>query len=256
MTPLPVAGSPSSSAAVPAGALLSPNEASVGMGRAGSLFQQADARYRALLADIRRHGYPVRLPASVWVPDPQSTAPLGSVQLAATAPALGGSAALVPYHQLVLTAVGLDPPAVPPPPGSTGAGPGVIGVSCAAPQSVVPGPSPAVLPPTSTVTVLATVTNCGTVAESQIAVSRRSPWPTLQGRRRRRPAPRRDPQEQSHPAIGRLGGLGPRPAPGGHRPSLSGHRVDRHPAGTAEPAAGLDTAVPGRDHWVSDAAHG
>ena len=91
---------------------------------AGRLFQQADARYRALLGDIRRHHYPVRLPASVWVPAPQSSAPLGSVQLAATAPALGGSPRSSPYHQLVLTAVSLDPPALPPPPGSAGQGRG------------------------------------------------------------------------------------------------------------------------------------
>ena len=44
-------------------------------------------------------------------------------------------------------------------------------MSCANAQSIPPGAAPTVLPPTPTVTVKATVTNCGTVAESDIAVT-------------------------------------------------------------------------------------
>ncbi len=171
MTPLPVAGAPVSTVAPPNGPLLSPTTASVAMGAAGATFEQADARYRGLLADIRRHRYHLSLPNSVWVPAPQSAAPLGAVQLDATAPALASSVALQPFHHLVVTAAGLEPPAVPPNPGAPNAASGVIGVSCGNAQSIPPGAAPTVLPPTPTLTVKATVTNCGTVAESDIAVT-------------------------------------------------------------------------------------
>jgi hypothetical protein len=153
------------------GPLISATTASAAMAHAGAAYENADARFRLLLADIRRHHYSVRLPASVWVPSPEPTAPLGSAQLGATAPALAASVPLYPFHQLVLTAVGFDPPAVPPGPGSPSAGPGVIGVSCASPQSTPPGSAPTIVPPTSVLTVKATVTNCGTVPESGIAVT-------------------------------------------------------------------------------------
>jgi hypothetical protein len=171
MSPLPVAGSPSSSVVEPSGPLLSPAEASVAMGAAGAAFQQADARYRALRADIRQQRDRIRLPASAWVTAPTSAAPLGAVQLDATAPALDSSVALAPFHHLVVTAVGLEPPAVPPTPTSPGAASGVIGVSCGNAQSTPPSAAPTLLPPTSRLTVKATVTNCGTVAESGIAVT-------------------------------------------------------------------------------------
>jgi len=124
MTPLSVPGSPTADVVPPPVALISATTASVDMGAAGAAFQQADARYRSLLADIRERRYPMRLPASVWVPSPQSTAPLGAVQLDATAPALAASTALASFHHLVLTAVGLEPPAVPPGPTTPGAAPG------------------------------------------------------------------------------------------------------------------------------------
>jgi hypothetical protein len=171
MTPLPVAGAPSSTVVPPSAPLLSATTASVAMGAVGAAFEQADANYRGLLADIRDHRYRISLPNSVWVPAPQSAAPLGAVQLDATAPALASSVALQPFHHLVVTAAGLEPPAVPPNPGSPNAAPGVVGVSCDNAQSIPPGAAPTVLPPTSTVTVKATVTNCGTVAESDIAVT-------------------------------------------------------------------------------------
>ena len=76
---------------------------------------------------------------------PVATAPLSSESLGATATYLASSPALVASHQLVVTAVGLAPPAVP-----TG-GVGTTSTSCAAPVSLVPGPTPALVPPTSTV---------------------------------------------------------------------------------------------------------
>jgi hypothetical protein len=78
---------------------------------------------------------------------------------------LSASAALVPYHQLVITAVGLVPAAV-----ATG-GPGIVATGCADPQSTAPSSTPTVLPPTGTLSAQTTVTNCGTVPESGVVVS-------------------------------------------------------------------------------------
>ncbi len=169
MAPLSVAGSPAVAPSEPAGPPLSTAAASTAMAAVGASLEGADAAYRALRADIRRNGYPIHLPGSVWVSGPASVAPLGSVQLAATAPALVASAALVPFHQLVLTAAGLEPPAVPPSRSAPDAAPGTTGTSCSAAQSTAPT-SAAVLPPTPTVTVKASVTNCGTVTEPGASV--------------------------------------------------------------------------------------
>jgi hypothetical protein len=94
-----------------------------------------------------------------------SVAPLGSVALAASAPSLASSTALVPFHHLVVTAVGLDPPAVP-----TGAV-GIVSTSCVDPQSTAPGATPTIVPPTSTLGALTSVTNCGNVPEADVTVT-------------------------------------------------------------------------------------
>ena len=173
MEPLPIAGAPSTSTPTATPPLISIPKASAAMAAAGLLFEHADANYRALIAYIDRRHIPMHLPPSVWVTAPTANAPLGPVRLAASASALANSPALVPFHQLVITSVGLIPPAVPPaPPGVvTSGGPGIVGDSCSAPQSAVPGPTPAVLPPTGTLSVAMTVTNCGTVVESGVAVT-------------------------------------------------------------------------------------
>jgi hypothetical protein len=180
MAPLPVAGAPSHPSREPtslpetAAALAAKVPAvSVAMAAAGLQFQQADDDYRQLVAYVRRQHIPVHLPASVWVPSPAEDAPLSPVRLGASASALAGSVALIPFHQLVITAAGLVPAAVPPPAQAVAAsgGPGIVGDSCTSPSSAVPGPTPAVLPPTRTVQALLTVTNCGTVVESGVVVS-------------------------------------------------------------------------------------
>jgi len=66
---------------------------------------------------------------------------------------------------LVLTAVGITPPAVP-----TG-GIGSVSTSCASPTAVVPAAAPAIVPPTGTLGASATVTNCGNVPELGARVS-------------------------------------------------------------------------------------
>lgn len=164
MTPLPIAGAPAATAPVTSAPIISIDQASAAMTEAGGLFQRADDRYRALIAEVRAQRVPMRLSGSVWVPDPVDRAPLGPTRLGASAALLSGSAALVPYHQLVITAVGLVPPAVP------SGGPGIIGTGCSSPQSTVPGAA-TVIPPTGSLSAEVTVTNCGTVPESGVVVS-------------------------------------------------------------------------------------
>ncbi len=171
MVPLPVAGSPSASDVVSPGPPLSSSAAAVALGGVGTSFEQSDRDYRGLLADIHAQRDPIRLPASLWVPSPVSLAPLGSTQLAALPPALDASAALVPYHHLVLTAVGFEPPAVPPSPGSPAAAAGAIGTPCGNAVSVGPGTGPTTLPPTASISVKTTITNCGTVDEAGATVT-------------------------------------------------------------------------------------
>jgi hypothetical protein len=110
------------------------------------------------------------VPASVWAP---SGSPLSAVQLGNSAALLNAAVALVPFHQMVITAVGLAPPAVPSATPNDPAGSGTIATSCNPPNptSTVAGPTPTILPPTGSVTPLVTVTNCGTVNESKVTVT-------------------------------------------------------------------------------------
>ena len=165
MSPLPIAGSPNAGGLPAPTTLISPDQAAREMSAEGLAFEQADTQYRTLRATAAAQRIAFRLQPSVWVPSPVATAPLGSVALGATAAALHSSAALVPYHEVVVTAVGLTPPAVP------SGGPGNASTSCHNPQSTVPGTTPTALPPTSTITALVTVTNCGTVPEAGVTVS-------------------------------------------------------------------------------------
>jgi len=180
MAPLPVAGaptdSPSSSTTDPADGAprLSISQASTQTAAEGSAFVRADANYAGLAAMLRSGKFtdgPVHLPASVWA---APGTPLSPVQLTGT-PALlgqpGGSAALVPYHQLVITAVGLVPAAIPSATPNDQSGSGIVGVSCSVPNSTLPGIAPTVMPPTKRVSAQVTVTNCGTVTEANIPVT-------------------------------------------------------------------------------------
>ncbi len=165
MAPLAVAGAPTPPVAASSAPLISVDQATKAMTAAGLAFERADDDYRSLASHVKRDRLPIRLPPSVWVPAPVASAPLGSAALGASAGALGASKSLVPFHRLVITAVGLVPPAV------ASGGPGLIGRDCATAISTVPGAVPTVLPPTSTVMAEATVTNCGTVPETGVVVS-------------------------------------------------------------------------------------
>lgn len=167
MTPLPVAGAPSTTESSPSPPI-SLSAASGAMGQVGQRYVAADATFRSVVASLRRQGIPDQLPASVWVPSPSSDAPLSPVRLDALATSLSGpsmSVPLVAFHQLIISTVGLSPAAV-----TTGAS-GVIADGCRAPASTDPSPSPTVLPPTSSVTASVAVTNCGTVTETGVKVT-------------------------------------------------------------------------------------
>jgi len=165
MRPLPVAGAPTSSAPSAPATLISAGQAEAEMSAEGRVFEQADADFRSLRATAAAQHLSFHLHPSVWVPYPVDTAPLGSAALGASATALASSTALVPFHHLVVTAVGLSPPAVP------AGGVGTVSTSCIDPQSTVPGAVPTVLPPTTTVAALVSVTNCGNVPESDVTVT-------------------------------------------------------------------------------------
>ncbi|MGD0311009.1 MAG: hypothetical protein ABSC90_00965 [Acidimicrobiales bacterium] len=165
MTPLAVAGAPTSSVPVSSAPLISIGQATRAMAGAGLVFEHADDAYRSLTSMIKRQRLPIRLPGSVWVPPPVVRAPLGPVALGATAAALAGAKNLLPFHRLVITAIGLVPPSV------ASGGPGLLSSDCAAATSAVPGAAATVLPPTATVTAEVTVTNCGTVPETGVVVS-------------------------------------------------------------------------------------
>lgn len=180
MAPLPVAGAPATAGSVatlPADgvARITLTQASGQAAAEGTAFQQADHAYAVLAAELRTGRLtgtpPIRLPRSVWA---ARGTPLTSADLGATPALLSpGSAALVPYHRLVITAVGLIPAAVPAATPGDQAASGIVGTACSTPTSAVPaaGAPATVLPPTATVSAQVTVTNCGTVTEANIPVT-------------------------------------------------------------------------------------
>lgn len=166
MQPLPIAGGPLPAVPTSPATLISVSQASAEMSAEGTAFEQTDAGFRTLQASAAAFLPPTHLLDSVWVPDPSAAASLGSASLGATAIALASPAsALVPFHHLVVTAVGLSPPAVP-----TG-GAGSMSTSCIGPESAVPGTSTTVVPPSKTLGALVSLTNCGNVPENGVTVS-------------------------------------------------------------------------------------
>lgn len=164
MTPLPVAGAPETTAPPAPTVLITPEQAATGMAAAGLLFEHADDQFRSLQARIRSDRLPIHLPGSVWVPAPAVDAPLGPSRLGAAATALDEAAAFRPFHQLIVTAIGLEPAPV----ASGGAQTRIPG--CSAPQSEASA-APLVIPPTPSVSVAVTVTNCGTVVEPVVRLT-------------------------------------------------------------------------------------
>jgi hypothetical protein len=93
---------------------LSASQASNEIGAAGALLARSDGLYRSVRRSLAAAAGHARLPASVWVADPQPWQPgtvAAQVDLMATSPTLAAS------HYLVLRTVRLNPPALPTPPG-------------------------------------------------------------------------------------------------------------------------------------------
>jgi hypothetical protein len=165
MSPLTVAGGPQPSRSSAPSPLIPPDQAVTGATAVGVLYQHADDEYAALLTDLHANRVPILLPRSVWVPPPMADAPLGPARLGTTVSALATSGALAPWHQLIITAIGLTPTPV------ASGGPQTTIPGCIAPQSNTTGASPTVMPPTTVVDSTVTVTNCGNVDEPQVTVT-------------------------------------------------------------------------------------
>jgi hypothetical protein len=162
LVPLPVAGAPPTSTPAPAPSLTTA-QAVAALSGVGTQIRKADADYAAVRRALARAPGPVRIPRSSWVTGPLAAAPLGQAQLAAAPPALKASPALRVVHQLLISAVGLSPPAV----GSAG----TVGDNCPNPSSRPASPPPSLLPPTKKLSAQVTVSNCGNVTEKGVVVS-------------------------------------------------------------------------------------
>lgn len=164
LVPLPVAGAPPAPTPAPAPSLTTA-QAAAALSAVGAQIHEADVDYAAVRRALARAPGPVRLPRSSWVTGPAAAAPLGQAQLAAAPPALMASSALGVVHKLLISAVGLSPPAL----GSSG--PGTVGDNCANPSSRPASPPASLLPPTRKLSGQVTVTNCGNVVEKGVVVS-------------------------------------------------------------------------------------
>jgi hypothetical protein len=182
MAPLPVAGAPSSGSGSSTVAADGVGRISVAVATSqasaeGAAFERSARAYAVLAAQLRSGRLtgsgPIRLPASAWAPpgSPLSSSGLGGTPTLLTSVS---APALVAFHQLVITAVGLTPPAVPSSVPNDLPASGIVGVGCgSAASSATPGTTATVLPPTPTVAAEITVTNCGTVTEKAIPVTER-----------------------------------------------------------------------------------
>ncbi|MGD0746906.1 MAG: hypothetical protein ABSB68_03760 [Acidimicrobiales bacterium] len=152
MQSVPPAGSPATDAgtsqsAASQSALLSATQATNRIAAAGALLSRSDSLYRSVRRSLAAEVGHARLPASVWVSDPQVWQ-VGTV--AAQVDLIATSSTLAPTHYVVLRTVRLNPPALPPPPGASA--------------------SVSVLSPTSLLGVTVVVGNDGSSAEPRASV--------------------------------------------------------------------------------------
>jgi hypothetical protein len=147
MHPLPVAGASVAGQIIDTAPLLTSTQATDRMAAAGLLLARADSTYRAVRLEVRRDRGHYRLPASVWISNPQ-TWQLGA--LAEQIDLIGTSGSLAVVHDLTLQTVRLDPPALP------------TAVSTAQGTSV--------LSPTSSITITVVLSNLGSVDEAHAVV--------------------------------------------------------------------------------------
>jgi hypothetical protein len=149
MRPIPPANSPAAGTAPSATptTLLSATQVTNRIAAAGALLSSSDALYRSVQRSLAAAAGHPRLPASVWVTDPQAWQ-LGTV--AAQVDLIATSPTLAATHDVVLRTVRLNPPALPTPPGASS--------------------SVSVLSPTTRLDVIVVLANQGSVAEPRASV--------------------------------------------------------------------------------------
>jgi hypothetical protein len=166
--PFPVAGAPGSGALPVTPTLLSSTVATDRIAGAGRLLSRADTEYRAVRASLATLPGHARLPASKWVTSANAWQ-LGAV--ATQVDLVAASSSLAATHQLVIRAVRLSPPALPPPGG-------------------VATPTVSALAPTTRVTLSVVLSNLGSVDEPHASVQfTLAPQPTGAARTMTRTAP-------------------------------------------------------------------
>ena len=144
MTPLPIAGAPSTPPLI-SGALLSSTEAATQLTQAGALIASADAAVGGLRRSVAAApGHPTMI-RSVFVKDPTLLSASSMNQLVTD---LEASTSLTVVHELTLLAVSLRPSALP-----------------------TPGSTSTNLPPTTTLVVTTVIKNLGNVAEKPVVVT-------------------------------------------------------------------------------------
>jgi hypothetical protein len=127
--------------------LLTSTQATARVSAAGTLLLRADGTYRGVRSALRRAVGHARLPASVWVRNPQIWG-IGAVT--DQVDLLSASPSLAVTHNLKLQTVRLSPPALPPAPSTA------LGTS--------------VLSPTPTVSITVVLANSGSVDEPHAVV--------------------------------------------------------------------------------------
>jgi hypothetical protein len=127
---------------------LSATQATTRIAAAGKLVAQSDQRYATARRQLAQASGHERLPASRWIHGPNQWS---SAQVATDIVAVAGSATLAATHRLVLRAVTLSPPALPP-------------------ASGVANPALSVVAPTHRLTVSIVVSNLGSVNEHRATV--------------------------------------------------------------------------------------
>jgi hypothetical protein len=149
MHPFAVAGAPKAAGtAVATPTLLSSAQATTRIAAAGTLLARADRTYRAVRRALPRLAGRARLPASTWI---AAANPWQAGAVATQVDLVAASTSLVATHRLVLRAVQVTPPALPPPSG-------------------VASPTVSILSPTKKVTLSVVLSNLGSVDEPHAAV--------------------------------------------------------------------------------------
>jgi hypothetical protein len=180
MAPLAVPGSPGGLPASGAtGALLTTSQAATQLASVGAAMLEADHSYAAFQTACRHIAGNPSVPASAWVARPAAWSPGATTVLANL---LGSSRTLAVVNALQLSAVNVEPAALPSPSslgsgsgsnkssGGTTPNPGPNG--CASSTSALVGaPAVAVIPPTKKLSVTTVVCNAGDVSVRSVGVS-------------------------------------------------------------------------------------